>query len=77
MEYYKEIIPYKLALYVSDFGGGEIVFPNLDFEYKPESGDLLIFKASLEHEHYTKEVTSGSRYVYIDYLVKNPRYFMP
>lgn len=77
MEYYKEIIPYKLALYVSDFGGGEIVFPNLDFEYKPETGDLLIFKASLEHEHYTKEVTSGTRYVYIDYLVKNPRYFMP
>lgn len=77
MEYYKEIIPYKMAVYLSDFGGGEIVFPNVGFEYKPEAGDLLIFKSGLEYEHYTKEVTSGTRYVYMDYLIKHPQYFMP
>jgi hypothetical protein len=77
MEYYKEIIPYKIAVYLSDFGGGEIVFPNIGFEYKPEAGDLLIFKSGIEYEHYTKEVTSGTRYVYMDYLIKHPQYFMP
>lgn len=77
MEYYKEIIPYKIGVYLSDFGGGEIVFPNIGFEYKPEAGDLLIFKSGLEYQHYTKEVTYGTRYVYMDYLIKHPQYFMP
>jgi hypothetical protein len=75
LEYYKEIIPYKIAVYLSDFGGGEIVFPNIGFEYKPAAGDLLIFKSNLEH--YTKEVTYGTRYVYMDYLIKHPAYYMP
>lgn len=77
LEYYKETIPYKMAVYLSDFGGGEIVFPNIGFEYKPVAGDLLIFKSGLQYEHYTKEVTHGTRYVYMDYLIKHPQYFMP
>ena len=77
MEFYKEIIPYKIAVYVSDFSGGEIVFPNIGFEYKPEAGDLLIFKSGIEYEHYTKTVISGTRYVYMDYLIKHPAYYMP
>ena len=72
-----EIVPYKLAIYMSDFEGGEIVFPAVNFKYKPEAGEMLIIKIDPELDHYTEVVTSGTRYVYFDYLVKHPPYIMP
>lgn len=69
-------IDYKIALYLGNFSGGEIFFPKLNVEYKPESNDLLIFKSDINHKHITKTVTSGTRYAYIDFLVKHPGYFM-
>lgn len=67
----------KLAIYMSEFSGGEIVFPEIDFEYKPEPGELLVFDINDKLDHYTKPVTSGTRYVYMDYVIKHPGYFMP
>lgn len=74
---YKPFIQGKLALYMSDFEGGEIVFPEIEFEYKPEAGELLIFDIDQKLDHYTKPVTSGVRYVYMDYVIKHPGYYMP
>jgi hypothetical protein len=67
---------YKLAYYVGEWTGGELFFPALNFEYKPEEGDLLIFSADKEYVHLTKEVTSGTRYCYIDMLNYHPGYFI-
>jgi hypothetical protein len=68
---------YKIALYLGEFTGGEIMFPELDFQYKPESKDLLIFSTNASHSHRTKEVLSGTRYAYVDFLTYHPGYFMP
>jgi hypothetical protein len=70
-----KITEYKIALYLGNFEGGTIVFPELDFKYNPIPNDLLIFKS--DYRHYTEEVTSGTRYAYMDYLIKHPNYFMP
>jgi hypothetical protein len=72
-----EYIKYKLAIYLGDWTGGEIYFPDLDIEYKPENNDLLVIKCDEKHKHLTKPVLSGNRYAYIDFLVEHPGYFMP
>jgi hypothetical protein len=72
-----KIADYKVALYLGEFEGGEISFPELDFKYKPEENDLLIFKVDKTYSHETLEVTSGTRYAYIDCLIPHPGYFMP
>ena len=58
---------WKVAIYIGEFTGGEVVFPDLDLSIKPESGDLLIWKYNLNH--YVNTVKSGTRYVYTDLLV--------
>lgn len=70
-----KLADYKVALYLGSFDGGAICFPELFFKYKPEPNDLLIFKSS--HNHHTEEVTSGTRYAYMDYLIYHPGYYMP
>lgn len=77
LQEYLPFIQDKIAVYMSDFEGGELVFPKINFEYKPEAGELLVIKTNRELEHYTRPVTSGVRYVYMDYLVKHPGYYMP
>lgn len=71
------IAHYKIALYLGEFEGGEICFPDVQFEYKPNPGDLLLFKVHPYLNHYTKVVTSGNRYVYADLGIYNLRHFMP
>lgn len=70
-----KLADYKVALYLGSFDGGAICFPELFFKYKPEPNDLLIFKSS--YNHHTEEVTSGTRYAYMDYLIYHPGYYMP
>jgi hypothetical protein len=68
---------YKIAWYLGEFAGGEICFPNQGIEYKPEPNDLLIFKIDRDYIHYTKTVTSGTRYAYHDCLIYYPGHWMP
>jgi len=70
-----QVSDYKVALYLGNFEGGRLVLPELNFKYDPVPNDLLIFKSN--YKHYTEEVTSGTRYVYMDYLIHHPGYFMP
>jgi hypothetical protein len=62
---------YVIAYYVGNFEGGEIVFKGDGKEYKPENNDLIIFRTE---NFEVKEVTKGTRYSYVDYLIKHPGY---
>lgn len=47
-----------------DFSGGELYFPALDFEYKPEAGDFVTFPAYEKYTHGVNTVKPGpDRYV--------------
>jgi hypothetical protein len=43
-----------------NFSGGELVFPNDGLKYKPEAGDILIYRGN--NLHQVLPVTSGIRY---------------
>ena len=48
-------------LYVNDnFDNGELYFPDNDFIYKPQAGDMVYYKRSVSHG--VNVVTSGERY---------------
>ena len=53
-----------LVLYINDFNGGEIYYPNIGLEYKPNPGDLVIHPASIKYSHGTRPVLEGpKRYI--------------
>lgn len=78
------IIDYGLVAYFGDFEGGEIFYPNLNpdgtkkvdnfdgpcFEYKPEKGDVVIHGAFSDYSHGVREVKSGIRYAYSNFVLK-------
>jgi hypothetical protein len=51
-----------------DYVGGEIVFPYLGIKYKPKSGDTLMFPSNFMYSHQVKDITSGTRYAYLQYF---------
>jgi predicted 2-oxoglutarate/Fe(II)-dependent dioxygenase YbiX len=59
-----------ICLYLSsNFEGGEIGFPDIDFYLKPKAGTMVIFKGNVLHE--VTELISGDRYiVMVDFLKK-------
>lgn len=44
-----------------DFEGGELVFPQIKYSYKPVSGSCIMFPSNIEYSHYVASVTSGER----------------
>lgn len=58
------LIDYGVVAYLSEFTGGEIIYPNLNLTYKPEAGDVVIHSAFSPYEHGTLPVLSGVRYAY-------------
>ncbi len=66
-------INYIIGYYMGDFTGGEIVFPELDFKYAPKENDLIIFS---NMDFIVKEVKSGIKYSYLDYLFEHPGYVL-
>lgn len=72
------IISFGLVIYFGEFEGGEVFYPNLGVEVAPQPGDLVIHGAHYGHEHGVKEVTSGVRYAYSNFMLareKNPGTF--
>jgi hypothetical protein len=49
----------SFVLYHNDFNGGEIIYPQLNFEYHPMAGDLLMHPGSQNYIHGTNEVLPG------------------
>jgi len=55
---------FGMVLYHNDFNGGEINYDNLNLNYKPEAGDLLMHPGSLKYTHSTLPVLPGpNRYI--------------
>lgn len=46
----------------SDYSGGEIYFPELGIEIKPNAGDLICFPDTPDFVHGVKPITNGIRY---------------
>ena len=72
------IIHYGLVVYFGEFTGGETYYPRLGLEYAVQPGDLVIHGAHTDCEHGVKEVTSGIRYAYSNFMLpieKNPGTF--
>ena len=65
------VVLYSAFFYLNDnYEGGEIYFPNLDFEYKPVKGSMIIFPNDAlstpepfdsKHLHGVRKVNSGVR----------------
>jgi hypothetical protein len=49
----------SFVLYHNEFNGGEIIYPELEFEYHPLPGDLLMHPGSQNYIHGTNEVLPG------------------
>lgn len=62
-----------LVLYLNDkFDGGEIFFPDLSLELKPNTGDLLFFYS--EFRHGVRPVTKGTRYSVVGFCENDIAY---
>jgi len=46
----------------SDYGGGELCFPNQDVKIKLEAGDAIVFPPYRTHPHYTNALNGTFRY---------------
>lgn len=54
-----------------DYEGGELYFPKLNLNIKPEAGDLYIFPSTYLFSHVAKPVTSGRKYSIVTMLDYN------
>ncbi len=66
----------SVLLYLnSEFEGGEVWFPNSNFQIKPSRGTLVAFPSDWRYTHAAKPVTSGVRYVIVSWsaAVGSPR----
>lgn len=72
------VIHYGAVAYFGDFEGGENLYPNQQLEFQVKPGDLIIHGAHSDVQHGVKEVTSGIRYAYANFVLpteKNPGTF--
>ena len=67
------ILDYGIVSYFGDFEGGEVFYPQLGIEYAVRPGDLVIHGAHSKHEHGVREVKSGMRYAYSNFMLKTAK----
>lgn len=53
-----------IVYFNEDFTGGDLIFPKVDFSYRPVAGSCIIFPSDILHSHYVDSVLSGSRMVF-------------
>jgi small subunit ribosomal protein S7 len=55
----------SMLFYINDdFSGGELYFPELNFEYKPKAGNFITFPSHIKYVHGIRAVGAGAdRYV--------------
>jgi hypothetical protein len=80
------IIDYGLVLYMGEWTGGAIFYPNIRvdgtvkqdgedrdadcLEYYPEHGDIVIHSSTHPYEHGVREVESGVRYAFSNFVLR-------
>lgn len=52
----------SIAYINDDYEGGELWFPYLDIEFKPEAGDIVLFPSTYIYAHAAKKVLKGYKY---------------
>ena len=63
-------IKYGVVLYLNeDFEGGELIYPDLDIQIKPQKG-MLIYHPG-DEKHSVSKVISGNRYTLTSFIRKN------
>lgn len=50
------------------FSGGEMNFPHADFSFRPKEGTVIMYPSNYIGRHEVKPVTSGNRYVYLQFF---------
>ena len=80
------IIDYGLVAYFGEWEGGEVYYTNFNpdgtpkesgfgsspcLQYKPEAGDVVIHGSTDKWCHGVKEVTSGVRYAFSNFVLKS------
>lgn len=63
------IIHYGLVVYFGEFEGGENWYPNQDIVFPVKPGDMVIHGAHEDYQHGVKEVTSGVRFAYANFVL--------
>jgi hypothetical protein len=59
------------VVYINDdFDGGHHYFNYLDIDYKPNSGDILMFPANYMASHEVTPIINGSRYSYLGWYAQ-------
>jgi hypothetical protein len=66
--HYNFFSKWRLGVYIGEFTGGEVVFPDFNnFTVAVTGRDLLVWKSN--YQFIINEVTSGVRYSYSDFLI--------
>ena len=52
-----------------DYEGGELWFPNLNFNYYPSAGDIVVFPSGAPYTHEAKPVKQGVKYSVVNWWV--------
>ncbi|MEM1404138.1 MAG: 2OG-Fe(II) oxygenase [Pseudomonadota bacterium] len=64
----------SFLLYLDDdYEGGEINFPNFDFQLRPRAGMLLMFPSDCRYLHGVLPVTAGKRHSIVSWCNIHPR----
>jgi hypothetical protein len=59
---------YSLLIYLdSDFEGGELIFPNFNFRFRPRAGMLVSFPSDCRYLHGAMPVLSGVRHAIVSW----------
>lgn len=61
-------IDYGVLVYIGDWEGGELYYPNRGIEFKPKPGSLIIHGAGEDYAHGVKPVISGKRFFYGNFV---------
>ena len=55
-----------------EYGGGELVFPNQNFKFKPDAGDLVLFPSNFLYPHEVTTINDNRVCVFPYYYVDIP-----
>jgi len=59
----------SLSYYINDnYEGGEIEFPRFNLKIKPKANQLIVFPSNYIYNHIVHAVTSGKRYVVVQWM---------
>lgn len=68
---------YSGVIYLNDqASGGEIVFPKIEFSYKPQAGDLVLFDCRDKDSLHGVNKTTQNRYAIPIWFTDDPQYQM-